>query len=109
MFIFKNRIQREKLTIKNMIILYCRYNHKTETLCNECKEIMDYAMNRLERCPFHDDKPTCLQCTVHCYREKEKQEVKEIMRFSGPKMLFSHPVMAVFHLIDNKKKHIYIR
>jgi len=107
MFIFKNRIEREKLTIQKMIKLYCRRNHENKFICVECSQIMYYAMNRLEKCPFHDDKPTCLKCTVHCYKEKEKQKIKEIMRFSGPHMLFSHPVMAVFHIIDNKKKYKY--
>ena len=51
------RIDREKRTVGAMIALYCRANHSTNgELCEECKELYDYAVARLDRCPFGADK-----------------------------------------------------
>ncbi len=32
-----------------------------------------------------------------------RERVKEVMRFSGPRMIFHHPVVAVKHLVQSKK------
>ncbi|MCX7736822.1 MAG: nitrous oxide-stimulated promoter family protein [Candidatus Kapabacteria bacterium] len=105
MSLFLNRIERERLTVKKMIELYCKLNHTHNgSLCSDCQSLSDYAMKRLDNCPYDDnDKPTCKNCTIHCYRKYEKEKIREIMRFSGPKMLLHHPYLAIMHLIDNKK------
>ncbi len=54
------RIRRERRTVAAMIRLYCRQKHgRREAICENCQAIHDYAMARLERCPFQDGKPTC--------------------------------------------------
>ena len=50
-----------------------------------------------------EDKPACKQCPVHCYQPKPREEMKVIMRWAGPRMLWHHPILAVRHLIDDKK------
>ena len=89
-----------------MIELYCKLNHCTngKKLCSNCAQLKFYAMNRLELCPFDDEKPACNACKVHCYRAAEKEQIREIMRFSGPKMLFHHPYLAIMHILDNRSK-----
>jgi hypothetical protein len=105
MIFLKSRIEREQITVGKMIDLYCRLNHKTNgTLCDDCGSLKAYAMMRLDKCPFHDEKPTCVNCPIHCYKKDQREMIKKIMRFSGPKMLLYHPVFAIWHLIDNKKK-----
>lgn len=96
------RIERERLTIGVMIDLYCEKNHGSTLLCGECSELKDYAYQRLLLCPFEDEKPVCSNCTVHCYKPDMRLRVKEVMRFSGPRMLTKHPFLAVMHLIDEK-------
>jgi len=32
-----------------------------------------------------------------------KKRIIEVMRFSGPRMLLQHPLLAIAHLIDEKK------
>ncbi len=87
-----------------MIHIYCRSRHKhKEILCADCLELENYAHERLERCPFGEDKPSCKKCTVHCYKPAYKETVKEVMRFSGPRMLFYRPVAAIRHLWKNNK------
>lgn len=99
-----DRIAREKKTVEKMIRIYCRYNHKTSELCNECSEMLSYANNKLDKCPYGSDKPACNNCPVHCYRQNEKERIKEIMRFAGPKMLTKHPYLAIMHLLDRNRE-----
>ena len=89
----------EKKVVNKMMAIYCRANHKHVTgLCEECTVLKNYAMKRLENCPFGEKKPTCGSCTVHCYKNDMRLKIKEVMRFSGPRMLVYHPVMAICHL-----------
>lgn len=96
------RVQREKRTVSAMIDLYCRAHHPgADALCAECGDLRDYALARLDRCPFGDGKPTCAKCPVHCYKPDMRDRIKEVMRYSGPRMLRRHPLLAVMHQIDS--------
>jgi hypothetical protein len=64
---------------------------------------MDYATRRLDRCVFGDDKPTCANCKVHCYNAENREAVRTMMRYAGPKMLLRHPLLAIAHVIDGRR------
>jgi hypothetical protein len=99
------RMQRESQTVDNMIQLYCWLQHQTRAgLCVECANLQEYARQRLEKCPFAPDKPTCAKCPVHCYRTEMREKIRRVMRFSGPRILVHHPWLAVRHLLDGFKK-----
>ncbi|MFA5365171.1 MAG: nitrous oxide-stimulated promoter family protein [Candidatus Bathyarchaeia archaeon] len=99
------RILREKKTVTAMIHLYCSKHHKTGgELCPECQELQEYAMLRLSKCPFQEHKPTCGKCLVHCYKPDMKETVTKVMRYSGPRMLLHHPVLALHHVFDKRTK-----
>lgn len=104
------RVKRERKTILAMIQLYCRDNHNGQAgLCAECQALADYAFQRVERCPFKDQKPTCAKCVVHCYKPDMRTRVRTVMRYAGPRMLLSHPGMALMHLVDGvryKPRHL---
>jgi hypothetical protein len=85
-----------------MVELNCILNHQKDSLCDECQYILNYAFDKLSNCPFGIEKPTCLNCKIHCFHKEQREKIKEIMRFSGPKMIFHHPYLAVMHIIDNK-------
>ncbi len=90
---------REKNTVSKMIHIYCRSKHGTQsTLCDDCLQLEKYAHTRLEHCTFGEDKPVCKHCSVHCYKPEYKEQIKEVMRFAGPRMLFYHPADALRHL-----------
>lgn len=96
-----SKIDREKKTIDAMMGIYCHDHHRTsDRLCHDCLDLQDYAHRRLDACPFHNEKPACNKCTVHCYSSKMKAQIKEIMQYSGPRMLFRHPILALLHLVD---------
>ncbi len=64
----------------------------------------EYAEKRVDHCPFMETKTFCSNCKVHCYRKDMRQKIREVMRFSGPRMLFYHPVLAVRHLYESQKE-----
>ena len=97
-----NRIDREKEVITLMINLYCEKKHKTKKgqLCPECEELLEYAHKRLTNCKFQNEKTTCGKCSIHCYKKDMRIKVKEVMRFSGPRILFYRPIEFIRHLLD---------
>lgn len=97
------RLDREKKTIRAMIAIYCRGNHPVEhngLLCAECQALLDYALARLDRCPYSGKKPPCAKCSVHCYKPALREQIKAVMRYAGPRMLVKHPLLALHHWID---------
>jgi len=100
-----SRIKREKKTLKAMIRIYCRGSHATsEHLCQDCIELQEYALARLEKCPFGASKGACSQCPIHCYKPDMKNKIRVVMRYSGPRMLFPHPLFFLYHFLDKRKK-----
>lgn len=97
--------QREKETVAFMIALYCHKKHGAKgELCEECQALSDYAQLRSDKCPFMEKKTFCSNCKVHCYQPAMRERIREVMRFSGPRMLLYHPVMATSHVIESKKE-----
>ncbi|UCC17922.1 MAG: nitrous oxide-stimulated promoter family protein [Dehalococcoidales bacterium] len=105
------RLQREYRTVEVMISIFCNKHHRLQFVCNDCKELRDYALERLEICPFRKEKPTCAKCPVHCYKPVMREKIREVMRYAGPRMIFRHPVMAIRHILDSRRedKRLQIR
>jgi hypothetical protein len=98
------RTAREWNTIEAMIALYCREHHATcGQLCPECGDLRDYARQRLEKCPFGEQKPTCAKCPIHCYKPACREQVREVMRYAGPRLLMRRPILTIRHLLDERK------
>lgn len=93
------RIDEEKRTIVQMIELYCRKKHNNKELCNECKELKEYALKRLDRYRYGENKTFCNKCPTHCYKKDKKEQIKKVMRYSGPRMVFHNPVLVIKHLV----------
>ena len=84
-----------------MIGIFCRGQHGTgKELCAECSELLEYAYERLGRCPFGEDKPTCAKCPVHCYKRSMREKAVGVMRYAGPRMAYRHPLLALSHWMD---------
>lgn len=109
------RLRREEKTIRVMIALYCSHHHggaagspDAETpsaeSCEECSALFAYARLRLASCRFGQRKPTCARCTVHCYRRDMRERVRVVMRYSGPRMVTRHPLLAMAHLVDRRHR-----
>lgn len=101
----ESKREREKRTVARMIRIYCRGNHsRGQALCPECQALLDYAVRRSDRCPFMETKTFCSNCRVHCYKPEMREKIRTVMRFSGPRMIFYHPVMAIHHVLESKKE-----
>lgn len=98
------RLARELATIRTMVAMHCRARHGVrDGLCPACDALMTYATRRLDRCVFGDDKPTCANCTVHCYNPPMREAMRAVMRYAGPRMLWTHPLLAIAHLRDGRR------
>jgi len=96
------RLQRERKSIQEMISIYCRGQHTVgEETCRECDELLAYAFQRLARCPYQEKKPTCARCSIHCYKPDMRARVRQMMRYSGPRMIIHHPLLAFQHMLDS--------
>ncbi len=103
------RRAREERTVSQMIALYCAGNHTDaprdaqavcgEPVCASCAELDAYAALRTRRCRKMDVKTSCDACENHCYKPEMRQRIRQVMRYSGPRMLTKHPIAAVRHLI----------
>jgi hypothetical protein len=95
------RLTREKRTIRLMVECYCWAHHATPgSLCPECQSLYDYAVCRLDRCPFAAEKTTCARCPIHCYKPAMRERITAVMRYAGPRMMFRHPILALLHQLD---------
>ena len=93
-----DKLDNEKRLLRAMIDLYCRKNHNSKNeLCSDCKELKEYSFYRLSKCPFGSDKKSCVNCKIKCYDEKHKDRIKEVMKFSGWRILFRHPILTIKH------------
>ncbi len=99
------RMTRERRTVEAMVFLFCRGTHGTRGgPCDDCGRLLECALHRLHRCPFQERKTTCANCSVHCYSPEMRERIREVMRYSGPRMLLRHPVRAILHIIDGRRR-----
>ena len=53
------------------------------------------------------NKKFCSFCKIHCYKPDMRERIKDVMKWAGPRMIFTHPVFAfrhVFQMISYKQK-----
>ncbi len=101
--------KKEQQVSEEMIRLYCRKNHsefdrKTRKMCKPCEELSEYVKLRSEKCPFMEQKTFCANCKVHCYKPAMREQIRQVMRFSGPRMILYHPVLAAWHVICSQRE-----
>ena len=96
------RKEIEKKTLYTMVEIYCR-QHTNSELCNDPNILLEYAYNRLDKCRFRDEKgkkPRCAKCPIGgCYKPVMKDKIEAVMRYSGPRMMLYHPILAILHFI----------
>jgi hypothetical protein len=103
------RMKRERQTMAAMLRIHCEGVHVDAAhdaatgLCEGCAKLLAYSTKRLAGCPFGPDKPTCANCQVHCYGPKQREAVKQVMRYAGPRMMLRHPVLALHHIVDGRR------
>lgn len=104
------RREEEKNLVFLMIKIFCKVKHKAKhknnnssKLCEECMELFDYAVGQIYKCRFMETKTFCSVCPSHCYRKDMRKRIREVMIFSGKRMLFYRPILALKHLFITLK------
>jgi hypothetical protein len=91
--------ESEKLIVKEMIEIYCKKKHKTKTLCPFCNDLLNYSLLKIDNCPVIETKTFCSKCSIHCYNKNRSTQIKQVMRFSGPRIFFKHPFLVIKHFL----------
>ncbi len=99
-----DKTNKEKKIVGLMIKIFCKKNHRAHKICVECQALIDYANAQVDACPKKETKTFCSNCTTHCYKEDMREQIRKVMKFSGPRMLFYHPIITIKHLISSKRK-----
>jgi hypothetical protein len=66
-------------------------------LCSECSVLMQYAVTRRLKCPLEAEKPACKHCRVHCYNTADLEKIREIMAYSGKKLILRGRLDYIWH------------
>ncbi len=89
----------EKNTVYKMIRLFCNAHHNTDKqLCNDCSDLFNYSILRINNCFYEINKPVCSSCKTHCFNKKNREKIRLVMRWSGPKMLWYYPFTSMKYL-----------
>ncbi|MGI5922084.1 MAG: nitrous oxide-stimulated promoter family protein [Syntrophomonadaceae bacterium] len=92
--------QLEIKTLNKMITYYCQKMHggKPDRLCHDCDRLLNYAIQRIDKCFYGDNKPVCSKCTVHCYKPAMREEIKKVMKYTGPRMMLISPLLSLRYM-----------
>ena len=67
------------------------------SLCPECASFLGYATKRRLKCSLEAEKPSCKHCHTHCYAKPQLAKVKEIMAYSGRKLMLRGRLDYIWH------------
>lgn len=111
-------LDRDLRTLALFINLYCRSKHsaadrhkvemktldvsglarKSIELCPECTKLLVHAFTKRSNCPM-EPKPMCKHCPNHCYHPTYRAKIRDVMKYSGRKMLLAGRLDYLFHLL----------
>jgi len=111
-------LQKDLKTLALFVSLYCEHHHpqaekelpqlkgmdvaevagRPLVLCADCRKLLMHAFVKRSHCPMNP-KPACKHCPNHCYHENYRNQIREVMRFSGKKMLLGGRLDYLFHLL----------
>jgi hypothetical protein len=114
----EREVERDLKVVARFIDVYCRHQHpdsnkspirlkthdvaricgKPVSLCAECRKLLAHAFVKRTHCPL-DPKPMCKKCPDHCYAPRYAQRMREVMKFSGRRLVLSGRLDYLFHLL----------
>ena len=106
---FSSEQKKDLKVMIKFVRVYCRAKHdaqakvsiedvdgKETQLCRDCVAIVAYALEKRRKCPL-DPKPSCKHCHIHCYSKDLRAKVREIMAFSGRRMIMRGRLDYLWH------------
>lgn len=106
----KDQVSDLKVLVR-FIGIYCNARHgedirdvmelpsclgKPVMLCTECSALVAYGIQKRRLCPL-DPKPSCRKCPIHCYSSECRARIREIMAFSGRRMILRGRLDYIWH------------
>ena len=105
-------------TLVEFIALYCAHKHPDSErqlvvnkqhditaiagspvlLCDPCSKLLLHSFVKRSNCPM-EPKPACKHCPDHCYHPDYRARIREVMRYSGRKMVLSGRLDYLFELL----------
>lgn len=101
--------------LAEFISLYCHAKHRrekasevlipgflqkrgrtAEAICPDCAMLLEHGIKKRELCPM-DPKPTCKSCHIHCYTAEYRQKIREVMAYSGKRMIMRGRLDYLWH------------
>lgn len=118
----QKRRLHEKLLVQVMLRLYCRNcghqdtvtvfdedirrwsapiwrrRFQTVQLCEDCRDLLLIGWRHTNHCPRMAEKTFCHHCPKPCYRKNDEERIKAVMRQSGRRLLWTHPLLSIRQL-----------
>lgn len=109
-----NRQQKNDIRlIGKFVETYCSGKHSGSTrkacslpadlghrlLCSDCTDFLQHAVMKRLNCPLEDEKPSCKRCRIHCYAAPHRENVREIMAYSGRKLIMRGRLDYLWHYL----------
>jgi hypothetical protein len=111
-------IERDQTTLIRFVQTYCGDLHRSTTrdlfelktidvaglngrpmtLCPACAKLLAHALVKRSVCPM-DPKPACNDCPQHCYHPAYRQQIRQVMKHSGQKLVMRGRLDYLIHLI----------
>ena len=112
------QLHRDLRTLALFIRVYCKHKHKDApkqavvmkthdveaitgrrvSLCTECTKLLMHSFVKRTSCPF-DPKPACKHCPSHCYHPDYRRRIREVMKYSGRRLVLTGRVDYLYHLL----------
>ena len=114
----EGKLRRDLKVLGTFIRIYCEGKHPSAdrepvavkhhdvericggpvALCPSCRKLFIHAWAKRTMC-LMDPKPACKHCPNHCYAPHYRDEIREVMRYSGRKLVMSGRMDYLLHLL----------
>jgi hypothetical protein len=111
-------VQRDLKTLIRFIEVYCHGHHDGRPrqaapmrgcdvaaiagaaveLCPDCRKLLMHALVKRIHCPM-DPKPACKHCPNHCYHPDYRSKIREVMAYSGRRLVLKGRLDYLLHLL----------
>lgn len=111
-------VTRDLRTLAAFIEFYCQHRHgeadrqaasvrgfdieqiagHNVELCPDCGKLLTHAFVKRSTCPM-DPKPACKHCPNHCYHPKYREQIQEVMKYSGRGLVMRGRLDYLMHLL----------
>lgn len=112
-------LRKDLRVLASFIEVYCWHKHKgrarqavehagvefaelidrpAPALCQECAKLLAHAFVKRMTCPL-DPKPACKHCPTHCYHPAYREKIREVMRYTGTRLVLTGRLDLLFKLL----------